>query len=167
MIRKLIYRIFIIGFACALSSCDNFIHINGYVIDPAINEPVADAHVYLVFKSGFFHTSIKKVDDLAEQIDMISEAERKEYIRTHGNKDGWISFNPEGKIQNEKDRMVRHIPLKTDFYGSFEILLSAGRNYTLIIEKNGYETLAIERKDLDKYQTLSIFTFKLKKKSGT
>ena len=61
--------------------------------------------------------------------------------------------------------MIRHFPLKTDYYGSFEILLHSD-NYTLFIEKEGYETLAIERKDISKYQTLSLYTFKLKKKSG-
>ena len=165
MIRNLISAIIVFGLICTLSSCDNFTRINGYVLDPAINEAVADAHIYVETKSGLFQTSIKKIDDLGTQIDTISVSERKEYIKNHGNKDGWMLLNLDGKILDGQDRMFRNFPLKTDYYGSFEIMFHSG-NYTLFIEKEGYETLAIERKDIDKYQTLSIFTFKMKKKSG-
>jgi len=165
MIRSLIFTIIVFGLVCTLSSCDNFTKINGYVLDPAINEAVAEAHIYVETKSGLFKTSTKKIDDLGTQVDTISVSERKEYIKNHGNKDGWMLLNLDGKILNGQDRMIRHFPLKTDLYGSFEILLHSD-NYTLFIEKEGYETLAIERKDIGRYQTLSLYTFKLKKKSG-
>ncbi len=165
MIRNLIFTLFVFGIVCTLSSCDNFTKINGYVLDPALNEAVADAHMYVETKSGLFTTSTKKIDDLGTQIETISVSERKEYIKYHGNKDGCVLLNLDGKILDGQDRMIRHFPLKTDYYGSFEILLLSD-NFTLFIEKEGYETLAIERKDIGKFQTLSLYTFKLKKKSG-
>ena len=71
MIRNLIFTLFVFGLGCTLSSCDNFTKINGYVLDPAINEAVADAHIYVETKSGLFKTSTKKIDDLGYYMDRI------------------------------------------------------------------------------------------------
>ncbi len=142
------------GFLCMiflLNSCDNFINIDGLVIDDKTNEPVDSALIYVKFNG-------QVLDSFTYVVDSLTKTQRESFIKKYGNDARWTNTG--------FDKMIRRIPTLTDSDGKFDIGFTAGvfKCYTLYLEKPGYETFEIKNKQINWDERPKIF--RIKRKSG-
>ena len=130
-------------------SCDNINNIDGLVIDDVTKEPIDSTLVYVKFKD-------KVLDSFSFIQDSIIKNQRGVLIKKNGNDAKWIDTG--------FDKMMQRIPTLTDSNGKFDIAFITGAfpNYTLYLEKPGYETFEIKNKQINWNERPKIFRLKRK-----
>lgn len=133
-----------------VSSCDQFSHIEGLVLDEKTNQPVDSVHVYVNLNGQI-------LDSFSSLEDKKTKRDRLDYISKYGNDEKWIDTG--------RDYMIRYIPTYTEGGGRFEIAFPVGfSHYTLYLEKPGYELFEIKNKHIN--WSKRPIVFKMQKKSG-
>lgn len=127
----------IIYFFLTLQSCDCVTEIAGYVIDAKTKEPIEDVSVSLV-------TDNFTKDDFGIVTDSLTLSDRKKLIVQYGNNENWE--------ETGANNMIKRISLKTGSTGFFNIFWLTGfcPEYELKLEKDGYETLTINREEISR-----------------
>lgn len=145
-----------------LSSCDYFVTSSGKVLDGQTKEPLSQVQVNLIIDNNDNGAALEY------QFDTVSVEVRDSINKVLGTskdwkKQGWYVSIP--SIQEGK--YARHVPLKTDSAGYFDVFLHTGyySSYKLKFSKAGYENKILtddELKELAK-QFADTIQIKLKK----
>jgi hypothetical protein len=132
-----------------LNSCDNFNHIDGFVIDNTTNAPIDSVLVYVKYKD-------KVLDSFSYVQDSLTITQREAFIKKYGNSAKWTDTG--------FDKMIRSVPTLTDSNGKFDISFPVGffPRYKLYLEKPGYETLEIKNKKINWDEKPIVFRIKIK-----